>query len=155
MLDSSECELTLSSGEKLCGPVHASWKLVDVEPLLTTLDLHAAYKQLAIAPTSRPYSVIVLTNPHSKQLGCFVGNALPFGSTASVVYFNRVSRLIWRLGLELFLPWCNYYDDATCHQPMIEHYLDEKNKKKNFCLRKILLVGKPKKLQLNFVPFEN
>ena len=117
MLDSSECEVTLSSGERLCGPVHASWKLVDAEPLLTTLDLHAAYKQLAIAPTSRPYSVIVLTNPQSNQLGCFVGNALPFGSTASVVYFNRVSRLIWRLGLELFLPWCNYYDDYPVFAP--------------------------------------
>ena len=117
MLKSSTCELVLSSGERLCGPIHPSWKLVDVEPMLTTLDLHAAYKQLAIAPSSRPYSVIVLMNPQSKQLGCFVGNALPFGSTASVVYFNRVSRLIWRLGLELYLPWCNYYDDYPVFAP--------------------------------------
>ena len=43
MLRSSTCELTLSSGERLCGPVHASWKMVDAEPLLTTLDLHADY----------------------------------------------------------------------------------------------------------------
>ncbi len=57
-------------------------------------------------------------NPQSRQLGCFVGNALPFGSTASVVYFSRVSRLIWRrLGLELFLPWCNYYDDYPVFAP--------------------------------------
>ena len=116
-LDSSTCELALSSGERLCGAVHASWKLVDAEPLLTTLDLFAAYKQLAIAPTSRPYSVIVLMNPHSKQLGCFVGNAPLFGSTASVVYFNRVAQLIWRLGLELFLPWCNYYHDYPVFAP--------------------------------------
>ena len=117
MLKSSTCELVLSSGERLCGPVHHSWKLVDVEPMLTTLDLHAAYKQLAIAPSSRPFSVIVLMNPQTKKLGCFVGNALPFGSTASVVYFNRVSRLIWRLGLELYLPWCNYYDDYPVFAP--------------------------------------
>ena len=62
-------------------------------------------------------SVIVLANPHSGELGCFVGNALPFGSTASVLYFNRVSRLLWRLGLELYLPWCNYYDDYPVFSP--------------------------------------
>ena len=106
MLNSSTCELVLSSGERLCGHIHSSWKLVDAEPMLTTLDLHAAYKQLAIAPSSRPYSVIVLMNPHSKQLGCFVGNALPFGSTASVVYFNRVSRLIYYDDYPVFAPSC-------------------------------------------------
>ena len=116
-LEAKTCEVVLSSGERLCNEVHPSWKLVDAEPLLTSLDLHAAYKQLAIAPSSRPLSVIVLANPHSGELGCFVGNALPFGSTASVVYFNRVSRLLWRLGLELYLPWCNYYDDYPVFSP--------------------------------------
>ena len=119
MLNSSACELVLSSGEKLSGPVHSSWKLVDVEPMLTTLDLHSAYKQLAIAPSSRLFSVIVLMNPQSRQLGCFVGNALPFGPTASVVFFNPVSRLIWRLGLELYLSWCNYYDDYPVFSPVM------------------------------------
>ena len=111
MLEATTCELMLSSGERLCDVVHPSCKLVDAEPLLTSLDLHAAYKQLAISPSSRPLSVIVLANPHSGELGCFVGNSWPCGSTASVVYFNRVSRLLWRLGLELCLPWCNYYDN--------------------------------------------
>ena len=46
-----------------------------------------------------------------------MGNALPFGSTASVVYFNRIARLVWRLGLELLLPWCNYYDDYPIFAP--------------------------------------
>ena len=58
-----------------------------------------------------------LANPHSGELGCFAGNALPFGSIASVVYFNRVSRLLWRSGLELCLPWCNCYDDYPVFSP--------------------------------------
>ena len=32
-------------------------------------------------------------------------------------YFNRVSWLLWRLGLELCLPWCNYYDDYPVFSP--------------------------------------
>lgn len=61
--------------------------------------------------------MVVLKRPDAEDIGCFVGKALPFGSTASVVYFNRLSRLIWRLGLELFIPWCNYYDDYPVFSP--------------------------------------
>ena len=39
---------------------------------------------------------------------------LPFGSVASVLHFNRVARLIWRLGLELGVWWGNYFDDFPC-----------------------------------------
>ena len=41
----------------------------------------------------------------------FVSKALPFGSAASVLHFNRLSRLFWRLGLEVGLLWANFYDD--------------------------------------------
>ena len=67
--------------------------------------------------SSRSLSVVVLKRPDSEEIGCFVGKALPFGSTASVVYFNRLSRLVWRLGLELFIPWCNYFDDFPVFSP--------------------------------------
>ena len=116
MATSDACEVVLSCGTRLCGPVHSSWSMVDASPQVTTLDLHAAYKQLAISPSSRSLSVVVLPNPDLGGIGCFVGNALPFGSTASVVYF-RIARLVWRLGLELLLPWCNYYDDYPIFTP--------------------------------------
>ena len=117
MATNDACEVVLSCGTRLCGPVHSSWSMVDASPQVTTLDLHAAYKQLAISPSSRSLSVVVLPNPDLGGIGCFVGNALPFGSTASVVYFNRIARLVWRLGLELLLPWCNYYDDYPIFAP--------------------------------------
>ena len=62
-------------------------------------------------------SVVVMLDPTKGSVGCFVGKALPFGSTASVVFFNRLARLIWRLGLDLYLPWCNYYDDYPVFTP--------------------------------------
>ena len=35
----------LSDGSVLQGPVHPSWKSCDVDPLVSTVDLHAAYMQ--------------------------------------------------------------------------------------------------------------
>ena len=110
-------EVTLESGEVLVGSVHEAWNESTARPLLTTMDLHAAYKQLALSPSARSMSVVVLMDPTKGSVGGFVGKALPFGSTASVVFFNRLARLIWRLGLELYLPWCNYYDDYPVFTP--------------------------------------
>ncbi len=107
----------LSDGSVLQGPVHPSWKSCDVDPLVSTIDLHAAYKQFAISPGSRALSVVVLKQPGTNDIGCFVGKALPFGSTASVVFFNCIPRLVWRLGLELYIPWCNYFHDYPVFAP--------------------------------------
>ena len=38
-------------------------------------------------------------------------HTLPFGSSASVLHFNRVSWLLWALGCRLGLLWSCYYDD--------------------------------------------
>lgn len=63
---------------------------------MTTLDLRAAYKQLALSLLARAMSVVVLQNPSPGEVGCFVGKALCFGSTASVAFFNRVA---WFVGV--------------------------------------------------------
>eukprot|EP00435_Cladocopium_sp_Y103_P038982 s2786_g10.t1 len=36
---------------------------------------------------------------------------LPFGAAASVLHFNRISKLLWALGCKLGLIWASYYDD--------------------------------------------
>ena len=90
------------------------WMQVRKSLLSTCIRLTSSW----LFPRARgPLSVVVLPNPDLGGIGCFVGNALPFGSTASVVYFNRIARLVWRLGLELLLPWCNYYDDYPIFAP--------------------------------------
>ena len=45
---------------------------------------------------------------------------VPFGSVASVLHFNPVARLVWRIGIELNLMWCNYFDDYPCISPTIQ-----------------------------------
>ena len=41
---------------------------------------------------------IGLLNPETNEPACFEGKVLPFGSTASVVHFNRCSRLLQHIG---------------------------------------------------------
>ena len=58
--------------------------------------------------------MVTLRNPEEDAIKCFYMRTLPFGSIASVLHFNRVSRLLWRLGLALGVVWTNYFDDYPC-----------------------------------------
>eukprot|EP00435_Cladocopium_sp_Y103_P058672 s441_g20.t1 len=107
-------DFKLMSGERLCGEVHDEWrKMADesIQLVAKTVDLKSAYKQFPIHPEHRRFSVLVLKKPGAGAVAGFVSKTLPFGSVASVLHFNRVSRLLHRLGLELDIPWTNYYDD--------------------------------------------
>ncbi|CAE7555695.1 SLC24A2, partial [Symbiodinium sp. CCMP2592] len=109
--------IPLSTGESLSGRLHDGWKKVGCEPLLTTLDLRAAYKQFAVSAKSRALAIIALLDPSTAEPGLFESKALPFGSSASVLHFNRLARLFWRIGVELCVPWCNFYDDFPVMSP--------------------------------------
>ena len=117
MCGGHDCELALSSGLVLKGRVHPGWKKAGHQPLLTTLDLRAAYKQFAVSADSRAWAVIALLNPDTLVPGLFESKALPFGSAASVLHLNRLSRLLWRLGVELLIPWGNFFDDFPAMSP--------------------------------------
>ena len=75
------------------------------------LDLDAAYKQMLTSKSSLWCSVLAIEDEQQfKRL--FVSNVLPFGSSASVYAFNRISRACHTIGVRLFgLVWNNYYDD--------------------------------------------
>ena len=115
--------LKLSDGTVLEGRVHAAWRVRGEEsawhPVLTTLDLKAAYKQYAIHPTHRAFNLVAWMTPEGNECKLFEGRALPFGATSSVIHFNRVSRLLWRIGIALMLPWGNFYDDFPVTSPKI------------------------------------
>ena len=83
------------------------------------LDLSNAYKQLALHPDCRRYSVVVLKHPTEQSIQCFEGRVLPFGAIASVVHFDRCSGLIQHLGYQLYLPWSSYFDDFPVISPSI------------------------------------
>ena len=105
-------EFVLSSGKVLAGPVHpANLASGRGMPLVSVLDLSSAYKQFAISPRSRRMSVITLQDPKTKECMCFEGRVLPFGATASVVHFNRISRLVQAVGFRCGVLWGNYFDD--------------------------------------------
>ena len=113
-LHGGDLDFVLSDGERLRAPVHQAWKGVDAKLTTTAFDLESAYKQLALHPSEYDCTVVTLRNPSSNKPACFLMRTLPFGSTASVLHFNRVARLIWRLGVELDLWWSNYFDDFPC-----------------------------------------
>ncbi|CAE7566848.1 unnamed protein product [Symbiodinium sp. CCMP2592] len=109
--------IPLSTGASLSGRLHDGWKKVGCEPLLTTLDLRSAYKQFVVSAKSRAFAIIALLDPSTGEPGLFESKALPFGSSASVLHFNRLARLFWRIGVELCVPWCNFYDDFPVMSP--------------------------------------
>ena len=79
--------------------------------VLKTIDLKAAYKQLAISPLDRAVAVISTWDPTDNSVKGCAANALPFGSVASVGHFNRVARLLQRRMQELWVMAYNYFDD--------------------------------------------
>ena len=81
-----------------------------------TLDLSRAYKQLAISPESRSSNVIGYW--YKDRWLFFRSNVLPFGATAAVYSFNRVSRSLHHLLCKLL--WCPctcFYDDFPTVSP--------------------------------------
>ena len=75
-----------------------------------TLDLSRAYKQLAVDSKSRRLNVVGF--PYKGDWIFYRSNVLPFGSTASVYSFNRVSRSIHFLLCKLlWAPATCFYDD--------------------------------------------
>ena len=85
---------------------------VPLEVLGRTLDLKAAYRQIAVSPESAWCAIISVYSPPAQRALYYKQVALPFGSTASVHIFNRLARALWALGVRLLgLSWCNYFDD--------------------------------------------
>ena len=82
-------------------------------------DLKAAYRQCAVAPSSRAFSYIGVYHPEDGRVKAFRMLALPFGSISAVHAFLRFSASIWFLGTRIFrILWSNYFDDfvTTCQE---------------------------------------
>ena len=119
-LSSGHVCFKLKSGELLEGPLHSAYTdKRSGQPLISVLDLSNAYKQFAIKPDCRRYSVVTLKNPDDGSVQCFEGRVLPFGATASVVHFNRCSRLLQHVGYLLHIPWSSYFDDFPVVSPAV------------------------------------
>ena len=85
-----------------------------------TKDLKHAYKQLAVKFSGVWASTIVVYDPSSSRPAIFVQHSLPFGSSSSVMSFNRWARFIWHVATREFgLIWTNFFDDYLILAPSI------------------------------------
>ena len=113
VMQRGEVRVKLSSGEEIVGPLNDFWK-ADPErsrPLLKTVDLKAAYKQLGVHPDHQAACVVTIKDPSSSEVRGYISRVLPFGAGASVTGFNRVARLIQRILQEARAINFNYFDD--------------------------------------------
>ena len=110
--DDGTVELELSDGSVMKGYLHPSFSVASARQLAgRTLDLEAAYKQLLVRESSLWCSALQVRRPSGSN-AYFISQVLPFGASASVYAFNRVSRALHCVGTRLFsLVWSNYYDD--------------------------------------------
>ena len=85
----------LTNGEILKGDWHAEMKASP--PFVgRCIDLSKAYKQVAVAPESVPYGVL----GHRTTAGGWqfhISRSLPFGASAAVFSFNKISKGLWHL----------------------------------------------------------
>ena len=109
-LHNHEMDFVLKSGERLHGTVHSDW-IGGCSINATTLDLRSAYKQLPLHEADVAKAVVTLRDPACKKTKHFTMCTLPFGASASVLHFNRISTLLWALGCHLNIIWSSYFDD--------------------------------------------
>ena len=103
--------LRLSTGHVLKGAVRQDWRN-NPEMLGRTLDLTAAYKQLAVNLEQNLIRALVAYNPELRPPAYFIFNALPFGGTGSVYGLNRVAKSLWHIMVSLGnVLATQYYDD--------------------------------------------
>ena len=103
--------LHLSCGECVKVTPSPAWR-GNFKLLSRTLDLTAAYKQLAAFCNDSWNRHIVVHDPDSNAPAFFRAAALMFGSTSAVYGFNRVSKSLWHIGAHLLSLWHTcYFDD--------------------------------------------
>ena len=112
-LKSRSFSFRLSDGSFLEGKVNDDWFANGYRPrpLVKTLDLKSAYKQLALNDLEARKSVICLKCPDDGRVYGFVCKTLPFGAVASVLHFNRFARFLKAVFLRCGVVACNYFDD--------------------------------------------
>ena len=80
-----------------------------------TYDMKKAYRQIAIRAEHLDLAWIVVWDPVSKKPAVFRMVAMPFGATASVGAFLRLSQAIKAIGIAGGgLVWSSFYDDYVC-----------------------------------------
>ena len=64
-----------------------------------TADLKSAYKQFCLHPSQFWAAVICAFDPVEQRTALMPQFTLPFGAAGAVLRFNRISRLLWHVGV--------------------------------------------------------
>ena len=81
-------------------------------------DLRKAYRQIGISPDHLHYAWMSVWDPFGLEAKLFRMESMPFGATASVAAFLRLSQALKCLGItEAVLVWSSFYDDFVCLCP--------------------------------------
>ena len=103
-------DIQLSNGKRLKGKRHPDF---DTHPQLwgRGVDLSKAYKQVGIAPESLKHGALGVRLKDGTWR-FFLSKSLPFGATASVYAFNKITRGLWSLLVRKFCIFSTvFYDD--------------------------------------------
>ena len=103
--------------DEICAMIKA-W-IQRAEPGLTlvgkTYDTRKAYRQIAVKKAHLDLAWIVVWNPVEQSPALFKMRTMPFGATASVGAFLRLSQAIKSIGIaSCGLVWTAFYDDYVC-----------------------------------------
>eukprot|EP00435_Cladocopium_sp_Y103_P024920 s2541_g6.t1 len=80
-----------------------------------TYDMRKAYRQIAISEPHLDFAWIAVWDPDNQRPALFRMHTMPFGATASVAAFLRLSQAIKMVGISLGgLVWSSFYDDFVC-----------------------------------------
>ena len=95
--------------------MHSSWKGTEwMELMGRVADLKSAYKQIAVKPSSKMYSVVAVFDPEVGEVKLFRALSLMFGETAAVYAFLRISRALATIMARLFnLMVVEFFDDFS------------------------------------------
>ena len=80
-----------------------------------TYDMRKAYRQIAIREDHLDLAWISVWDPTKGSPSVFRMESMPFGATASVGAFLRISQAVKRIGISLCgLVWSSFFDDFVC-----------------------------------------
>ena len=86
-----------------------------VKLLGKTYDMEKAYRQIAIREDHLDLAWIAVWDPNKSHPALFRMESMPFGATASVGAFLRLSQAIKCVGISLCgLVWSSFFDDFVC-----------------------------------------
>ena len=83
-------------GSVLSGTLHPDFG-TELEWRGRCIDLSKAYKQVPVNRSSRSFAVLTVRHYETGRPVYPLSNSLPFGASASVFGFNRISRTLWFL----------------------------------------------------------